>query len=69
MAISSEWAGLPVSPTLPYLRVSKVCLMPPGPLFSLTFLLFTLGKELYDQNHVEFDLSLGQCIFFCFYEQ
>ena len=25
-----EWAGLPVSPTLPYLRVSKVCLMPPG---------------------------------------
>ena len=30
MAISSEWAGLPVSPTLPYLRVSKVCLMPSG---------------------------------------
>ena len=30
MAIPSEWAGLPVSPTLPYLRVSKVCLMPPG---------------------------------------
>ena len=30
MAISSEWAGLRVSPTLPYLRVSKVCLMPPG---------------------------------------
>ena len=25
-----EWAGLPVSPTLPYHRVSKVCLMPPG---------------------------------------
>ena len=25
-----EWAGLPVSPTLPYLRVSKVCLMQPG---------------------------------------
>ena len=25
-----EWAGLPVSPTLPYLRVSKVCLMRPG---------------------------------------
>ena len=25
-----EWAGLPVSPTLPYLRVSKVCLMLPG---------------------------------------
>ena len=22
-----EWAGLPVSPTLPYRRVSKVCLM------------------------------------------
>ena len=22
-----EWVGLPVSPTLPYLRVSKVCLM------------------------------------------
>ena len=22
-----EWAGLPVSPTLPYLRISKVCLM------------------------------------------
>ena len=22
-----EWAGLPVSPTLPYLRVSKVCLI------------------------------------------
>ena len=30
MAISSECAGLPVSPTLPYLRVSKVCLMHPG---------------------------------------
>ena len=37
MAISSEWAGppvewagLPVSPTLPYHRVSKVCLMRPG---------------------------------------
>ena len=37
MAIPSEWAGppvkwagLPVSPTLRYLRVSKVCLMPPG---------------------------------------
>ena len=30
MAIPSEWAGLPVSPTLPYLRVSKVCLMRPG---------------------------------------
>ena len=30
MAIPSEWAGLPVSPTLPYLRVSKVCLMHPG---------------------------------------
>ena len=37
MAISSEWAGppvewsgLPVSPTLPYLRVSKLCLMRPG---------------------------------------
>ena len=25
-----EWAGPPVSPTLPYLRVSKVCLMRPG---------------------------------------
>ena len=25
-----EWAGLPVSPTLPYLRVSKLCLMGPG---------------------------------------
>ena len=25
----AEWAGLPVSPTLPYLRVSKVCLMLP----------------------------------------
>ena len=25
-----EWAGLPVSPTLPYLRVSKVCLMRTG---------------------------------------
>ena len=30
MAISSEWTGLPVSPTLPYLRVSKFCLMQPG---------------------------------------
>ena len=30
MVISSEWAGLPVSPTLPYLRISKVCLMHPG---------------------------------------
>ena len=37
MAISSEWAGppvewagLPVSPTLPYLRVSKLCFMRPG---------------------------------------
>ena len=30
MAIPSEWAGLPVSPTLPYLRVSKVCLMLAG---------------------------------------
>ena len=30
MAIPSEWAGIPVSRTLPYLRVSKVCLMPPG---------------------------------------
>ena len=37
MAISSEWAGppvewagLPVSPTLPYLRISKLCFMPPG---------------------------------------
>ena len=36
MAIPSEWAGppvewvgLPVSPTLPYLHVSKVCLMRP----------------------------------------
>ena len=25
-----EWAGLPVSPTLPYLRVSKLCFMRPG---------------------------------------
>ena len=25
-----EWAGLPVSLTLPYLRVLKVCLMRPG---------------------------------------
>ena len=25
-----EWAGLPVFPTLPYRRVSKVCLMQPG---------------------------------------
>ena len=24
-----EWAGLPVSPTLPYLRVSKIRLMRP----------------------------------------
>ena len=24
-----EWAGLPVSPTMPYLRVSKVCSMLP----------------------------------------
>ena len=38
MAIPSEWAGppvewegLPVSPTLPYLRCSKICLMRPGP--------------------------------------
>ena len=37
MAIPSEWAGppvewarLPVSPTLPYLRVSKVSLMRTG---------------------------------------
>ena len=30
MAIPSEWVGLPVSPTLPYLHVSKLCLMPPG---------------------------------------
>ena len=30
MAISQEWAGLPVSPTLPYLGVPKVCLMHPG---------------------------------------
>ena len=37
MAISSEWAGppvewagLPVSPTLPYLHVSKLCFMRPG---------------------------------------
>ena len=30
MAISSEWAGLPVSLTLPYLRVSKLCFMRPG---------------------------------------
>ena len=37
MAIPSEWAGppvewvgLPVSSTLPYLRVSKICLMRPG---------------------------------------
>ena len=30
MAIPSEWAGLPVSPTLPYLHVSKVYLMRPG---------------------------------------
>ena len=37
MAISSEWAGppvewagLPVSPTLPYLRISKLCFMHPG---------------------------------------
>ena len=38
MAISSEWAGLPVSPTLPYLCVSKVCLMHPGQLPSTTLL-------------------------------
>ena len=25
-----EWAGPPVSPTLPYLRISKVCLMQTG---------------------------------------
>ena len=25
-----EWADLPVSPSLPYLRVSKICLMLPG---------------------------------------
>ena len=37
MAISSEWAGPPVewaglqvSPTLPYLRVSKLCFMRTG---------------------------------------
>ena len=30
MAISSKWAGLPVSPTLPYLRVSKLCFMHPA---------------------------------------
>ena len=30
MAISSESAGLPVSPTLPYLRVSRLCFMRPG---------------------------------------
>ena len=30
MAISSEWAVLPVSPTMPYHRVSKDCLMRPG---------------------------------------
>ena len=27
-----KWAGLPVSPTLPYIRVSKVCLIRPGTL-------------------------------------
>ena len=30
-----EWAGLPVSPTLPYLHVSKVCLVQPGAVESL----------------------------------
>ena len=32
-----EWAGLPVSPTLPYLRVSKVCLLQPGAVEGLDF--------------------------------
>ena len=42
-----EWAGLPGSPTLPYLRVSKVCLMHPGTpppflfRFKVTFLIWT----------------------------
>ena len=35
MAIPPEWAGLPVSSTLPYLRVSKVCLINAGALTKL----------------------------------
>ena len=33
-----EWAGRPVSPTLPYLRVSNVCLMPPGALLVYNYI-------------------------------
>ena len=47
MAIPSEWVGLPVSPTLPYLRVSKVCLMPPDYLHKYSAPLSTIFLQLH----------------------
>ena len=53
MAIPSEWAGPPFSPTLPYCNVSKVCLMQPG-LPRDFFAKTPVKDELFDvDNYIE----------------
>ena len=49
MAIPSEWAELLVSPTQPYLRVSKVCLMLQGRSYVVTIVESTaFRREIVD---------------------